>query len=120
MTREHSFFSQFEEKDEGNLTFGDGNVARIACRGTIEVSRLPKLTDVLYVQGLKHNLLSIIQICDRGYVVHFTQGSCNIKNKKANRTLVRGIRTSDNCYVIDPKDNSSNTCLISHTDKISL
>lgn len=54
MTGECSLFSQFEEKDKGSVTFRDGNVARITGRGTIEVSGLPKLTDVLYEQGLKH------------------------------------------------------------------
>lgn len=120
MTGERSLFSQFEEKDEGSVTFGDGNAARIAGRGTIDVSGLPKLTDFLYVQGLKHNLLSINQICDKGYAVHFTQGRCDIKDKKANKTLVRGIRTSDNCYVIDPEDTSHNTCLVSHANETKL
>lgn len=59
MTSERSLFSQFGEKDEGSVTFGDGNVARIVGTGTIDVSGLPKLIDVLYMQGLKHNLLSI-------------------------------------------------------------
>jgi len=34
--------------------------------------------DVLYVEGLKHNLLSISQLCDKGYQVMFKENTCDI------------------------------------------
>lgn len=59
MTGDRSLFSQLEETQDGSATFGDGNSTRIVGKGTIDISKHPKLNDVLYVQGLKHNLLSI-------------------------------------------------------------
>lgn len=74
MTGDRSLFSHLEEKQEGSVTFDDENFAKIVGKGTIEVPRILKLNDVLYVLGLKHNLISISQICDKGYAVQFAKG----------------------------------------------
>ena len=36
--------------------------------------------DVLFVEGLKHNLLSVSQVCDRGCEVVFTSKDYRIKS----------------------------------------
>jgi hypothetical protein len=38
-----------------------------------------KSQDVLLVDGMKHNLLSVIQMCDKGFEVVFTSKDCKIK-----------------------------------------
>ncbi|WP_222273469.1 hypothetical protein, partial [Modestobacter marinus] len=40
------------------------------------------------VNDLKHNLLSISQLCDNGYYVNFTSNSCNVLDKNKNNILV--------------------------------
>nr|XP_012567732.1 uncharacterized protein LOC105851424 [Cicer arietinum] len=40
------------------------------------------IKDVLYVKGLKHNLLSISQLCDKGFQVHFTSQSCALEHRE--------------------------------------
>ena len=44
------------------MTFGDGSHAQVLGKGTIEIPGFPLLKDVLYIKGLKANLLSITQI----------------------------------------------------------
>jgi hypothetical protein len=39
-----------------------------------------KSQDMLFVDGLKHNLLSVSQVCDRGCEVVFTSKDCRIKS----------------------------------------
>jgi hypothetical protein len=39
-----------------------------------------KAQDVLFVEGLKHNILSVSQVCDRGCEVVFTSKDCKIKS----------------------------------------
>ena len=41
------------------MTFGDGSHAQVLGKWTIEILGLPLLKDVLYIKGLKANLLSI-------------------------------------------------------------
>ena len=38
-----------------------------------------KAQDVSFVDGLKHNILSFSQVCDRGCEVVFTYKDCKIK-----------------------------------------
>lgn len=52
-------FSTLDECNGSVVTFGDRAIAPILGKGTIYISRLPTLSNVLYVQGLKSNLLSI-------------------------------------------------------------
>ena len=59
MTGDCSFFMVFESKKGGNVTFDDGSKSQIKGKGTISLPRLPNITNVLYVEGLRVNLLSI-------------------------------------------------------------
>ena len=59
MTGDRSLFKVFESKKGGNVTFGDGSKSQIKEKGTIFVLRLSDITNVLSVEGLRVNLLSI-------------------------------------------------------------
>ena len=59
MTGDHFFFEVFESKKGGIVTFGDGIKSQIKGKGTISLPGLPDITTVLYVEGLRVNLLSI-------------------------------------------------------------
>ena len=62
MTGNKSFFTSFTAFDGGSVTFGDGNVACEKGKGTICAPKIPSLNEVLNVEGLKENLISISQI----------------------------------------------------------
>ena len=64
MTRDGSLFKFFESNKGGNVTFGDGSKSQIKGKGIISLPGLLDITNVLYVKGLRVNLLSISQICD--------------------------------------------------------
>ena len=69
MTGDKSLFKTLKEKVGDYVTFGDGSDAQVLGKGTIEILGLPLLKDVLYIKGLKANLLSITQICDEDFLV---------------------------------------------------
>jgi len=54
------------------------------------LSRLPDIADVLYVEGLRVNLLSISQICDQDFMVLFSKGKCLVLNELG-KQLIGGI-----------------------------
>ncbi len=72
MTEDKSLFSHYVPEREGSVVFGDGNTTKIMGGGIVKIPGVPTLKDVLYVDGLKHNLLSISQIYDLGYDVGFS------------------------------------------------
>ena len=59
MTGDRSLFMVFKSKKGGNVTFGDGSKSQIKGKGIIYLPRLPDIANVLYVEGLRVNLLSV-------------------------------------------------------------
>ena len=86
--------------------FGDGSHSQVLGKGTIDILGLPLLTDVLYIKGLKANLLSITQICDEYFLVQFSKKGCLILNEECVQVL-KGLRTINNCYGVVSKPNVS-------------
>nr|KYP37534.1 hypothetical protein KK1_041257 [Cajanus cajan] len=65
MTGDPSKFSSLKLKNEGFVTHGDNNKGRILGHGNIgNSSSLTLIENVLFVEGLKHNFLSISQLSD--------------------------------------------------------
>ena len=68
-----SLFKVFESKKDGNVTFSNGSKSQIKGKGTISLPGLLDIANVLYVEGLRVNLLSISQICDQDFMVLFSK-----------------------------------------------
>ena len=101
MTRDRFLFKVFKSKKGGNVTFGDGRKSQIKGKRTISLPRLLDIANVLYVEGLRVNLLSISQICDQDFMVLFSKGKCIVLNESGKK-LISGIQTLDNCYCLVP------------------
>ena len=101
MTRDRSLFKIFESKKGGNVTFGDGGKSKIEGKGIISLLGLPDIANILYVEGLRVNLLSISQICTQDFMVLFSKGKCLVTNESGKK-LISGVRTLDNCYGLVP------------------
>ena len=71
MTGDLTQFTSLTLKAEGHVTYGDNNRGRIFGRGDVGTKDSTTIENVLYVEGLKHSLLSISQLCDKGYKVNF-------------------------------------------------
>ncbi|KAK7342390.1 hypothetical protein VNO80_25340 [Phaseolus coccineus] len=78
-------------KQEGHVTYGDNNRGKILGKGTIGNENSFLIHDVLYVEGLKDNLLSISQLCERGYQVTFKTKSCEIRLPNSKEILLFGL-----------------------------
>jgi hypothetical protein len=74
-------FLSLSESKLGNITFGNVAPGKIKGKGMVSLSNgKGKAQDVLLVDGLKHNLLSVSQMCDRGCEVVFTPKDYKIKS----------------------------------------
>ena len=73
MTGNTSLFTKLEKWKGGLATFGDGNKGKIKGKGTVSIPGFPSLIEVLYVEGLKANLLSIGEFCDDLHEVKFSK-----------------------------------------------
>jgi hypothetical protein len=94
MTGDKSKFLTLSENKSGNLTFGNDAPGKIKGKGMVSLSNgKVKAQDVLFVDGLKHNLLSVSQVCDKGCEVVFTSKDCKIKSLNLGQLVAKGIRT---------------------------
>jgi hypothetical protein len=101
MTRDKSKFLTLSDRKSGNVTFGNDAPGKIKDKGIVILSNgKRKAQDVLFVEGLKHNLLSVSQVCDRGCEVVFTSKDCRIKSVDSGQLVAKGIRTENNVYVL--------------------
>lgn len=71
MTGNKAMFATLQPKDGGYVTFGDNSKGKIIGVGSIGKNPSPIIENVLFVEGLKHNLISISQLCDKCYRVIF-------------------------------------------------
>ena len=107
-------FQDLELKSGGVVGFGGNQKGKIIGSGTIGNGKLPSITNVLLVDGLMHNLLSISQLSDNGYDIIFNQKSCEVISQKDGTVLFNGKR-KNNIYKIrlsDLKDQKVK-CLMS-------
>ncbi|XP_022841857.1 uncharacterized protein LOC111365533 [Olea europaea var. sylvestris] len=91
-----ALFSTFDDCNGSVVTFRDGATAPIRGKGSITIVGLSTISNLLYVKGLKSNLLSISQICDVDFEVSFVQKRCTVYDASGG-VVLEGVRTFDNC-----------------------
>ena len=94
MIGDKKLFKSLKEKVGNYVTFGDGSHAQVLGKGTVEIPGLPLLRDVLYIKGLKANLLSITQICDEDFLVQFSKKGCVIIDEEGIQVLEGNMTTT--------------------------
>ena len=116
MTGDLSLLKNFTRKNGGRVTFGDNTKGKILGVGDVGNGTSPLIENVFLVDNLKHNLLSISQLCDKGYRVIFESSKCLIENVCNNEVVFFGDR-SENVYTIDiEKLTCKNQCLSALND----
>ncbi|CAM8981546.1 unnamed protein product [Rhodiola kirilowii] len=81
------------------VTLGDGGKGQVIGCGTLKVPDLPELEDILLVDGLKVNLISISRLCVEGQSVTFTHDSYLVLDRNGD-TLMEGSRSSNRSYFL--------------------
>jgi hypothetical protein len=66
MTCEKRYLKELRSFTKGRVTFGDGVKGRIKGIGKLAGPSSPCLDDMLLVEGLTANLISISQLCEQG------------------------------------------------------
>jgi hypothetical protein len=101
MTGEKSNFMSLSESKSGNVTFENDATGKIKGKGMVSLSNgKGKAQYVLFVDGLKHNLLSVSQVCDKVCKFFFTSKYCKIQSMNSGQLIAKGIRIEDNVYVL--------------------
>jgi len=110
-------FIDFTRKEKGFVSYGDNNQAKILGKGVVGNLSTTTIKDVMLVDGLKHNLLSISQFCDNEFTISFNTQCCIIQHNDDKDIMFKGLHV-DNVYVLDLDDVSSSgaKCLIAKNE----
>jgi len=71
MAGDASKFIHISPKNSEHVTYEDNNKGKIVGVEKIGMNPSTSIKNVLLIDGLKHNLLSIYQLCDKGLLVSF-------------------------------------------------
>jgi hypothetical protein len=72
MTGDKDKFLTLRKEKDGPVSFGNDNSSKIIGEGTVRIgNKNEKGQNVLLVEDMKHNLLSVSQMCDQGHKLTF-------------------------------------------------
>ncbi|XP_020678606.2 uncharacterized protein LOC110096826 [Dendrobium catenatum] len=97
MTGNRRLFVTLDNSIQSEVRTGDDNKLFVEGKGDILVQTRKgekKISDVFYVPNLKHNLLSVGQLNQKGYVLMFSLNTCTIKDKHG--FLVAKVKVTPN------------------------
>ena len=119
MTGDKMKFCLLTENDGGQVTFGGNSKGKIIGSEKVGKSLSSCIDDVMLVEGLAYNLLSISQLCDKGHKVLFDSKACTIYQPNSNIVKFTGKRVN-NMYMIDLDDPVyENLCLTANKDNLA-
>ncbi|GJS08834.1 hypothetical protein Tco_0365630 [Tanacetum coccineum] len=112
MTGDRSQLKFFIEKFMGTISFRNDHFAAITCYGDYVHGNIT-VCHVYYVEGLRHNLLNVEQLCDGDLEVAFRSKTCYVRNLEGD-DLLTGDHESNLCIIsIFDMAASSPVCLMS-------
>jgi hypothetical protein len=85
---------------DGSFSFRNDDSNKIIGKGTIKIgNKNTKAENVILVEDMKHNLLSVIQMCDQVHKVTFDSQKCEIRKEGSRKLISTTVRFSSNIYV---------------------
>jgi hypothetical protein len=115
-TGEKNIFSHLDDdiSDFDNITFGDDSKGGVKGIGEVPMSKDYNLSNVLLVDSLNFNLVSIAQLCDNGYKCTFTSNDFEVTSVNGKDSIFKGF-CHESLYLVDfiSKKASLTTCLFS-------
>ena len=96
----HSYNALEKEK---SVSFGNDTTTIIKGKGYVFLKEKFKAGNVMYVDGLKHNLLSASQMCDLGNEVIFRSNGCIVRELDTREIVIKFIITPKNLYTLKGK-----------------
>ena len=88
LTSDRDKFLTLQKERNGSVSFGNDNSTKIIGEGTIRIgNKNEKAQNVLLVEDIKHNLLSVSQMCDQGHKLTFESERCEIRKEGSGKLV---------------------------------
>jgi hypothetical protein len=95
-------FLKLKKEQYGSVSFGNDNSNKIIGRCTFNIGRKDaKAENVLLVEDMKNNILSVSKMCDQGHNLVFEFEKCEIRKEGLGKFVGTTKRTPNNIYVLN-------------------
>jgi hypothetical protein len=119
MTYDDDMFLTLRKGRDGSMSFGSDDSTRIIRICTVRIGNKDTTAEnVLLVEDMKHNLLSVSQMCDQGHKIVFDSQKCEIRKSSSGKLVAIAVRNSSNIYVLNEIGNEK--CCLGKEDEIWL
>jgi hypothetical protein len=116
MIGDRDMFLTLRNERDGLVSFGNDDSTKIIGNGTTRIgNKNTKAENVILVEDMKHNLLSVSQMCDQGHKVTFNSQKCEIRKKGSGKLIATTARISSNIYVLSEIGNEK--CCLGKEDE---
>jgi hypothetical protein len=97
----------------GNIIFEDNSKGGVIGLGKVAITLENSITNVLYIDSLSYNLLSISQLCEMGYNCLFTDKGMEVFRREDSSIVFMG-RLKNKFYLVDFNKSKAKleTCLV--------
>lgn len=120
MIEDTSLFSFFTLSKRGCVLYGDNNKIKIIGNDIVSKFSNPTIEEVLLVNGLKYNLLSISQLHDKGNNITIDSFGWMVIKSKSNQNIFTSSR-SGNTYIANlNKIPLNDICILINEDESRL
>jgi hypothetical protein len=115
MTGDRDKFLTLIKERDGSFSFENDDSAKIIGKDTVKIgNKNTKAENVLLVEDMKHNILSVSQMCNQGHKVTFDSQKCEIRKEGSQKLIAIVERTSSNIYVLSEIGNEK--CFLGKKD----
>jgi hypothetical protein len=115
MTGERSMFSSYSPitNPSENIIFGDNSKGGVIGLGKDAITLKHSISNVLHVDSLKFNLLSVSQLCEMGFNCLFTNVGVEVTKREDSSIVFMG-KLKNNLYLVDFNKSKAKleTCLV--------
>ena len=106
MASDRNKFLTLRKERDGSVSFGNDDSTKIIGKGIVRIgNKNTKAENVPLVEDMKHNVLSVSQICDQGHKVTFDSQKCEIRKEGLGKLIATTTRTSSSIYVLSEVGN---------------
>jgi hypothetical protein len=96
--QDKSKFEYLNEEKGGSVNFGNNAPTRIRGKVIVVLDKgKTKEHNVLYVDGIKHNIMSVIQMFHQGYNIIFHSTGCKVMNVDSVKDCCKGNQNPRKC-----------------------
>jgi len=100
MSRNIEMFSNQDESVKSKVALGIDRKVSVIGKGTVNIltkkGEKKYISDVYFFPGLKHNLISIGQLMQKGYNVFFKNDVCTTLDRPPSRQLIAKVQMTNN------------------------